>query len=233
MAWLTKEEIQDRFPDTSAEIEQYYPAALSKLNEMTCNALIDESTTDSTGVVGGDGLTVSLPGWFSEITAVAGSDGKPLRPDMWQFDPTNKDESVNASSNIRYGKKLTLLDERNTGEVLTISGTYGFRTLPDELKNVLYAIMSAYMSRANGEDGVTNKSIEDVTVSQDSKSDRTPEAIAMDTQFPIANKWTVCEDKHSLGDLAFPKKRYQRPYYVGAEEAEWGGVYPYAIGNAL
>lgn len=231
MAWLTDEELKERFGDSADDIGQYYSVALAKLNALTCNAVNVESNADVTAVVGGDGLTVQLPDWFTSVSKVATSDGQTINADMWTFNATTSDDSLKASDETKYGSTLRLADERNTGEVLTVSGHHGFTALPAELKNVMMALMNAYKNRADGSDRIKSKSIEDVSVSQDSTSAQTPESVAMETSQPLVDKWSLCTDKYHIGALGYPSQHWQPPYYIGSEDRLGGNHH--AIGSVL
>lgn len=231
MAWLTADDLKTRFGDSIGDIERYYPVAFAKLNALTCNAINIESNADATGVVGGDGVTVRLPDWYTSVSKVTTSDGKTINPDMWTFTATTSDDTISADDETKYGNTLMLADERNTGEMLTVSGHHGFATLPMELKNVIMSLMAAYQNRADGTDRIKSKSIEDVSVSQDSQSAQTPESIAMETGQPLVDKWSLCTDKYYLGELGYPSKKWNPPYYVGSEERLGGNHH--VIGSVL
>lgn len=231
MAWIEQDELTKRFGDSADSIAQYYPIAVAKLNALTCNALTDRSTSDTTGIVDGDGMTVRLSAWFTSVTQIATSSGKVIDKSLWSFNPNVTSDNLNDEDNEQFGNIIKLSTEYNTGEVFTVSGEHGFQPLPEELKNVLMALMSAYQNRADGTDQITSKSIEDVSVSQDSRSAETPESIALETNQPLVDKWSLCVDKYHIGTLSYPSKRWEPPYYIGSEERSGGSQH--AIGHVM
>lgn len=216
--------------DPQTIIDKFYGVALAKLNELTCNALVPEGNATRPAIVQGDGTTLKLEAWYSGVTRVVTADGKELPHELWAFTPTVGVTGPDGRMGTTYGSTVELKEEFSTGDVMSVDGTYGFVDLPSTLKHALLAFMGAYMSRESGQDTIRSKSIEDVSVSTESRTDRTPEEIALETQQPTVDLWSLCDDKYNLGELSFPTKITRYPYYYGYEDRNMGGGQN-AIGN--
>lgn len=225
MDWITTSDVDNYFQGQSINsqslLDKYFSTALLKLNQLTCNALVPFHDGTVTGIVAGDGVTVNLPAWFTDVYSVSTQDGEELSEDMWSFNRNTQEIGPNGPTGSQYGKTIMLKTEYNTGDTLSVGGSYGFDSLPVAIRNAIIALMGAYSSRESGDDYVKSKSIEDVHVSADVPTDKDPTTMILETQQSVVEYWSLCPDKNNLGSLAYPKKKCRPPYFLGSEERHY------------
>lgn len=225
MEWITTSAVDNYFQGQSVNsqnlIDKYITRAILKLNELTCNALAPFQDGTVTGIVAGDGMTLNLPAWFTSVDSVSTQEGEELSEDMWSFTPTTQEIGPDGLTGSRYGKTILLKTEYNTGDTLSVEGSYGFDYLPVAIQNAIIALMGAYDSRESGNDYIKSKSIEDVHVSADVPTDKDPTAMILETQQSVVDYWSLCPDKNNLGSLAYPRKKCRPPYFLGSEERHY------------
>lgn len=207
-------------------LDKYFSEAVQSVNAMTCGALTPETTGSVSCSVADDGLTVKLPKWFSQVSSVSDSSGRQLE---FTFTPSVYDISPHDGEDPKYGNELRLKTKAENEAIMTVSGIYGFNAIPSTLKHLIAGLMGAYDGRQSGEDAIKSKSIEDVSVTSDTKTGQTPEQVVMDSQSGTVDKWSLCDDKYRLGTLAYPDKRPSYPYYVNP--ADLGGGSNVSIGS--
>lgn len=230
MAILDKDTVDkylDR-DDGNTLISRYLNEALASINNLTCNAVTYPAVSQSelTGIVGDDGYTVRVSAWVSHVYSVTDSHGKSLG---WNFSPAISDLDKQGNMGTKYGHSLILTDRRSQGETLTVTCDYGFDTLPSSLAHALIVMMGALEGRQTGSDAIKSKSIEDVSVTADTKTGQTPEQIAMSSMQSTIAKWTLCDDPYRLGVLAYPDPQPSYPYYLSA--GDLGGGPNHVIGS--
>ena len=213
---LTAEDVTKLKPKLDGKnlIRNYLQNAVVRLNDLTCGAVATHLTGEQIGIVQEDGVSVLLPSWFSTVTKVM--DG--ARELAFTFTPTVGDMQTEESIvPTAYGRVVTLSTSNyGYGRTVSVSGEYGFTTLPDSLKNALIALMSAFSDRDSGTDYITSKSIEDVKVDRTATEKLTlsPEESALQSIQGIVDMWSLCTDKYHLGTLSFPHKLDNAPYWV-------------------
>lgn len=227
---LTAQEVNDYLgrEDGDKLLEQYFSEAVDTFNRLTCGAFSPDLVIDAAGLVGDDGKTVRLPNWFRDINSVSDEIGASLE---YKFTATVSDTLANGDMSQSYGKTLILEKQKTPGTVVTVNGYSGFEEVPPSIKHCLCALMKSSADRVSGEDAIKSKSIEDVNVSTDTKSGESPVQIALDTHQGVIDKWSLCQDKYNLGDLAYPDKLPSYPYF--ASPAELGGGSSVSIGRVL
>ena len=218
MAFFTSDDInQLTGDDTGAELfDAWFQTGMALLNSLTCNAIILEATGTNLGIVQDNGTTVLLSAWFSKITAVSDNLGNPLE---YTFTPTVGDVPTDDTTLPVYGKTLELKDSQPVGTVVNVTGTYGFQTLPDSLKTTLSMLIIGYNDMQTGDSRITHKQIDDVDVTL-SDSTQTTLQMAQQLQQPIIDKWSLCQGD-SYGDLAYPEKLPNPPYWIGEDYAPY------------
>lgn len=185
-------------------------AALADLANMLCMSL-DQSTEDMTGIVSDDGKHVILPAWYSEVTDIRSTYGHSLE---YTIDYTQSD---GWTPETKYAKTLTLTTSYLPGMAVTITGTHGFKRLPNPLTGVLAAIIQADQSIADQTDRVTSKSIEDVSVTYATTTQTTLEH-ALTPYLALINQWSLCHATNSGGLLSMPTPHHDLPWWMNEQD---------------
>lgn len=225
MVFITVDDITDIDATVDAEkiIKRFYAPAYRLLNQLTCNAITPQNTGLFTGIVADDGVTVRLPYWVTAITSVESMDGTALK---CTFTPTHTDPMADGDVTA-YGNTITLADPMADGDVITIIGIYGFDTLPSELTSLLAYLTVGYSQHINGDNDVTSKSIEDVSVTTADHSTDSPARLATDVYNAAIDYWSLCPTAYDgVGTLAMPRQHHELPYWLTDAEI-LGGNYAY------
>lgn len=191
---------------------KWLPIVIPALNKLTCGALISNAFGSQAGVVQSDGKTVRLEYWTSKINDV-GQDGKEL---LFRFNPDVGDMNPETGQvDVKYGLTVNLFKPLPEGTILDVTGNYGFTVMPDSLLAVMSAMISALQNHASGDDRITAKSIEDVSVSYN--VDTTTALLVKATQpyASVIDMWALCTKPLGVGGLAMPSSVPSLPYWVG------------------
>lgn len=191
---------------------KWLPTVLPALQRLLCGAMVAQATVEKPAIVGEDGRTIVLTAWYSSVTEVTVNDN----PVTFTFNPTVGDmDYTTGQVGQTYGNMLTLDTKVEAGTVATVSGTYGFETIPASLQAVLSGMVSALQRHADETDIITSKSIEDVSVSyqRDTATDTLTQAIK--PYLSVINMWSLCDKPLGVGGLAMPKTLPVIPYWVG------------------
>ena len=191
---------------------KWLPTVLPVVSNILCGSMIAEKTGECEGIVQADGVTVELGAWYSVVQSVKHGGGEVA----YTFTPDNGDiDYVTGLVETPYGHTLTLNTKLESGTVLTIQGTYGFKTIPESLQALLASTIHGLEDASTGADRITSKSIEDVSVSY--QRDTTANAIAKSVESfaSVIDMWTLCDKPLGVGQLAMPRTLPQVPYWVG------------------
>lgn len=191
---------------------KWLPIVIPALNKLTCGALISEAFGGQTGTVQSDGVTVRLEYWTSSIADVSKNNQSVnyrFVPDIGDLNPET------GQIDKPYGLTLNLFKPLPEGTILNVNGTYGFATMPDSLLAVMSAMISALQNHESGDDRITAKSIEDVSVSYN--VDTTTALLVKATQpyASVIDMWALCTKPLGVGGLAMPSSVPSLPYWVG------------------
>ena len=192
---------------------KWLPTILPALQKLLCGAMVAQSTNEKPATVGEDGHTVDLGAWYKAV-AFVNINGKKVFE--FTFTPTTGDmDYTTGQVEQMYGNTLTLDTKIEPGTVVTVSGTYGFDTIPDSLQAVLSGMVSAMQRHADETDIITSKSIEDVSVSyqRDTATDTLTQAIQ--PYLSVINMWSLCDKPLGVGGIATPNTLPVVPYWIG------------------
>lgn len=226
MSYFTASDLS-RYADVTGDptdlMARYFAAALTQLNDATCNAIqYRETNRTLTSMVGADNITVRLPAWYSNITTVR-ADG---REQFWSttYDTGDIDPETGLIADA-YTHIITLADPYPEGTSVTVTGDTGFANLPDSIKTLIANMIANLANRDNGTDLVTGKRIEDVSETINGrKATQSPLANLSDTYGPLLQQWSLCEYGRAVeGMISTPTKRHTLPWYVS--EADVRGAY--------
>lgn len=226
MSYFTASDLS-RYADVTGDptdlMTRYFAAALTQLNDATCNAIQHRETNRTlTSMVSDDGTTVRLPAWYSNITTVR-VDG---RAQSWHttYDTGDTDPETGLIADA-YTRLLTLNESYPEVTSVTITGDTGFASLPDSIKTLIANMIANLANRDNGTDLVTSKHIEDVSETINGrKATQSPLANLSDTYGPLLQQWSLCEYGRAIeGMISTPTKRHVLPWYVS--EADVRGAY--------
>lgn len=191
---------------TEQQYTQFASIAADALSQYLCYDL--QATSEVVdGIVAANGMTVYLPLWASEINSVE-YEGDIIG---FTFVPSTGDY-VTDETPLNYGNVLTLEDCLMPGTVVTVKGSFGFKTLPQSVATMLAYLITAFAGIQSGDNRISSKSIEDVSVSY-----RDTDAM---TQFPTLyattlSKWSLCEAYRSPNGMIGTDSRLQdKPWWV-------------------
>lgn len=191
---------------------KWLPTILPALQELLCGAMVAQSTNEKPATVGEDGHTVDLGAWYKAV-AFVNINSKMV---SYTFTPTTGDmDYTTGQVEQMYGNTLTLETKAQPGTVVTVTGTYGFDTLPASLQAVLSGMVSAMQRHADETDIITSKSIEDVSVSYQRNTATDTLTQAIQPYLTVINMWSLCEKPLSVGGIATPNTLPVVPYWIG------------------
>lgn len=191
---------------------KWLPTVLPALQRLLCGAMVAQSTGEQSAIVVDDGRTIVLPAWYSSITEVTIKDN----PVTFMFNPTVGDmDYMTGQVEQTYGNTLTLDTKVEAGIVATITGTYGFETIPSSLQAVLSGMVSALQRHADETDIITSKSIEDVSVSYQRNTATDTLTQSIQPYLSVINMWSMCDKPLGVGGLAMPNTLPVVPYWIG------------------
>lgn len=185
-------------------------AALADLANMLCMSL-DQSTTDMTGIISDDGKHVTLPAWYSAVTAVTSPYDASLEYTIEYTQPDGLDPET------KYAKTLTLTTPHLPGMPVTITGTHGFHQLPAPLATILTAIIQADQSMADRSDSITSKKIEDVSVTYTVSTQPTLEH-DLTPYTALISQWSLCPATNTGGILSMPNPHHDLPWWMNEQD---------------
>lgn len=192
---------------------KWLPTILPALQKLLCGAMVAQSTGEQSAIVGEDGHTVDLGAWYKAVAFVR-INGTTVS--AFTFNPTVGDMDYETGQvEQMYGNTLTLDTKVEPGTVVTVTGAYGFDTLPASLQSVLSGMASAMQRHADESDIITSKSIEDVSVSyqRDTATDTLTQAIQ--PYLSVINMWSLCDKPLGVGGIATPNTLPVVPYWIG------------------
>lgn len=208
--------------DAPTFLARYFHTAFEAVNALSCHALTPaENDVAVSGIVGEDGVTVRLVRWMSKIDTLTTLDGATEL--SFTLPAGTSDLSPDGNPGAVYWKTLTLDTERNTGDIITAHGDAGFSPLPDTLKTLLSAAIIAIDNRVTGDDRITAKQIEDVSVSRNSNDLLPAVQNALQIYGALLDKWSLCTDPYELGTLDYPDPTHDMPWWVGDSDIWAGG----------
>lgn len=213
---IIDDSIRDRVGDTA--YATWKDAALADLANMLCMSL-DQSTTDMTGIISDDGKHVTLPAWYSEVTAVTSPHDASLE---YTIEYTQSD---GLDPETKYAKTLTLTTPYLPGMPVTITGIHGFHQLPAPLATILTAIIQSDQSTTDQTDRITSKKIEDVSVTYATGTQTTLEH-ALTPYLALINQWSLCYPANTGGILSMPTPLHDLPWWMNEQDL---GSNDYAI----
>lgn len=191
---------------------KWLPTVLPVVGSILCGAMVAEKTGEGAGIVQADGLTVELGAWYSAIHS-ANCDGGEV---AYTFAPDTGDiDYVTGLIKTPYGHTLTLGEKLDPGTVLTIQGTYGFKTIPESLQALLASMIRGLEDASTGADRITSKSIEDVSVSYQRDTTTPVLRKTVDSFASVIDMWALCDKPLGVGQLAMPRPLPSVPYWVG------------------
>lgn len=192
---------------------KWLPTILPALQKLLCGAMVAQSTTEQSAIVGEDGHTVDLGAWYNAVAFVK-INGTTVF--AFTFTPTVGDMDYETGQvEQMYGNTLTLDNKVEPGTVVTVAGTYGFDTLPDSLQAVLSGMVSAIQRHADESDIITSKSIEDVSVSYQRNTTTDTLTQAIQPYLSVINMWSLCDKPLGVGGIATPNTLPVLPYWIG------------------
>lgn len=186
----------------------FAPSAVDTLAQYLCfNPLATSQSVD--GIVGENGMSVTLPLWASSVTRVE-YDGSEL---SFTFVPNVGDFQINETP-VSYAATLMIQDDCLTpGAIVTVTGEFGFATMPSSLLPVLGYIMKAFYDYSTGANRVTSKSIEDVSVSMNSEEN--PLTQLATVYAGTLKKWSLCAAYRTPnGTIATDPALPDKPWWV-------------------
>lgn len=191
---------------------KWLPTILPALQKLLCGAMVAQSTNEKPATVGEDGHTVDLGAWYKAV-AFVNINGKMV---SYTFTPTTGDmDYTTGQVEQMYGNTLTLETKIEPGTVVTVTGTYGFDTLPASLQAVLSGMVSAMQRHADETDIITSKSIEDVSVSYQRNTATDTLTQAIQPYLTVINMWSLCGKPLGVGGIATPNTLPVVPYWIG------------------
>lgn len=191
---------------------KWLPTVLPALQRLLCGAMVAQSTGEKSAIIVEDGRTIVLPAWYSSITEVTINDN----PVTFMFNPTVGDmDYTTGQVEQTYGNTLTLDTKVEAGTVATITGTYGFETIPSSLQAVLSGMVSALQRHADETDIITSKSIEDVSVSYQRNTATDTLTQSIQPYLSVINMWSMCDKPLGVGGIATPNTLPVVPYWIG------------------
>lgn len=192
---------------------KWLPTILPALQKLLCGAMVAQSTGEQSAIVGEDGHTVDLGAWYKAVAFVR-INGTTVF--AFTFNPTTGDmDYTTGQVEQMYGNTLTLDTKIEPGTVVTVTGTYGFDTLPASLQAVLSGMASAMQRHADETDIITSKSIEDVSVSYQRNTATDTLTQAIQPYLSVINMWSLCEKPLGVGGIATPNTLPVVPYWIG------------------
>lgn len=187
-------------------------AALADLASMLCMDNLSQSTIDMTGIVGDDGRHVTLPAWYSNVTAVKSTYDTSLEYTIEYA------KSDGLTPETKYADSLTLATPYLPGMAVTITGTHGFDRLPAPLTAILTAIIQADQSMADRTDSITSKRIEDVSVTYATSAQTTLEHAITPYKALLAT-WKLCPaNPDDGGILSMPTPHHDLPWWTNPQD---------------
>lgn len=212
--------VRDKVGETA--YDTWKDAALATLSNLICMSQLDQSTTNMTGIVGDDGIHISLPSWYSDIWSVTPMNG-PLIGYNVIYD---KNDGLTPST--RYSNTVTLNETCPAGTEFLITGRHGFAKLPAPLASILAAIIQADQSMADRSDSITSKKIEDVSVTYATSMQTTLEH-ALTPYKTLLDSWSICPIRSNTGGiLDMPTPHHDLPWWFNTQDYQ-GGDYAYGI----
>ena len=191
---------------------KWLPTVLPVVSNILCGAMVAEKTGEGEGIVQADGVTVELCAWYSVVQSVKHG----AEEVAYTFTPTNGDiDYVTGLIKTPYGHTLTLDAKLEPGTVLTVQGTYGFKTIPESLQALLASMIRGLEDASTGADRITSKSIEDVSVSYDRDTTTPVLAKTVESFASVIDMWALCDKPLGVGRLAMPRTLPPVPYWVG------------------
>ena len=191
---------------------KWLPTVLPVVSNILCGAMVVEKTGDGEGIVQADGMTVELGAWYSVVQSVKHA----VEEVAYTFAPDNGDiDYVTGLIETPYGHTLTLKTKLEPGTVLTIQGTYGFKTIPESMQALIASMIRGLEDSSTGADRITSKSIEDVSVSYQRDTTTPVLAKTVESFASVIGIWTLCEKPLGVGKLAMPRTLPSVPYWVG------------------
>lgn len=191
---------------------KWLPTVLPVVSSILCGAMVAEKTGEGEGIVQEDGVTVELGAWYSAIHS-ANCDGEEV---AYTFAPDTGDiDYVTGLIKTPYGHTLTLGEKLDPGTVLTIQGTYGFKTIPESMQALLASMIRGLEDASTGADRITSKSIEDVSVSYQRDTTTPVLKKTVDSFASVIGLWALCDKPLGVGQLAMPRPLPSVPYWVG------------------
>lgn len=191
---------------------KWLPTILPALQKLLCGAMVAQSTNEKPATVGEDGHTVDLGAWYKAV-AFVNINSKIV---SYTFTPTTGDmDYTTGQVEQMYGNMLTLETKAQPGTVVTVTGTYGFDTLPASLQAVLSGMVSAMQRHADETDIITSKSIEDVSVSYQRNTSTDTLTQAIQPYLSVINMWSLCGKPLGVGGIATPNTLPVVPYWIG------------------
>lgn len=191
---------------------KWLPTVLPVVSNILCGSMVAEKTGDGEGIVQEDGMTVELGAWYSAIHS-ANCDGEEV---AYTFAPDTGDiDYVTGLIKTPYGHTLTLGEKLDPGTVLTIQGTYGFKTIPESMQALLASMIRGLEDASTGADRITSKSIEDVSVSYQRDTTTPVLKKTVDSFASVIGLWALCDKPLGVGQLAMPRPLPSVPYWVG------------------
>lgn len=191
---------------------KWLPTILPALQKLLCGAMVAQSTNEKPATVGEDGHTVDLGAWYKAV-AFVNINSKIV---SYTFTPTTGDmDYTTGQVEQMYGNTLTLETKAQPGTVVTVTGTYGFDTLPASLQAVLSGMVSAMQRHADETDIITSKSIEDVSVSYQRNTATDTLTQAIQPYLTVINMWSLCKKPLGVGGIATSNTLPVVPYWIG------------------
>lgn len=191
---------------------KWLPTVLPAVQRLLCGAMVAKTTGEGEGIVQADGVTVELGAWYSVVQSVKHG-GEEV---ACMFAPDNGDiDYVTGLLPEAYGHTLKLHRKLEPGAVLTIQGTYGFKTIPESLQALLASMIRGLEDASTGADRITSKSIEDVSVSYQRDTTTPVLAKTIESFASVIGIWTLCDKPLGVGQLAMPRTLPSVPYWVG------------------
>ena len=191
---------------------KWLPTVLPVVQRLLCGAITAQGIGDSAGIVQGDGVTVELGKWYLSVFSV-NYDGKDQE---FSFTPTTGDIEYETGQTLSpHAHTLTLNAKLEPGTVVTVIGQSGFRTIPDSLQALLASMIRGLEDASTGNDRITSKSIEDVSVSY--QRDTTTPAMqkTIESYKSVIDMWSLCDKPLGVSQLAMPRTLPSVPYWVG------------------
>lgn len=193
-------------------VAKWLPTVLPVVSNILCGAMVAEKTGEGEGIVQADGLTVELGAWYSTVQSVKHG-GEEV---AYTFAPNTGDiDYVTGLTKTPYGHTLTLGEKLDPGTVLTIQGTYGFKTIPESLQALLASMIRGLEDASTGADRITSKSIEDVSVSYQRDTTTPVLKKSVESFASVIGIWALCDKPLGVGRLAMPRPMTNVPYWVG------------------